>query len=264
MNSLMSFFAAIGRWGLGILFGLGRMGIFFLCTLRGIIYPPGKTPLVIKNIYFIGHKSLFVIIFTGAFSGMVLGLQGYYALSRYGSEGFLGSGVVLSLVRELGPVLTALMIVGRAGSAMCAEIGIMRIDEQIDALRCMSIDPHGYLVLPRLIAALISFPILTHIFDVVGVWGGYAVGVGLLGVNPGAYWDGIYRSLEWLDIWMGIVKSLAFAVLTITISTYKGYYAGVDRGSMGAEDVGEATTSAVVTSSVTVLVADYVITSIML
>ncbi|MGC8720485.1 MAG: MlaE family ABC transporter permease [Thermodesulforhabdaceae bacterium] len=264
MKVLGDIFAAIGRKVLNILFGLGRIGIFFLCALRGIIYPPGKTSLVIKHIYFIGHKSMFVIIFTGAFSGMVLGLQGYYALSKFGSEGFLGSGVVLSLVRELGPVFTALMVVGRAGSAMCAEIGIMRIDEQIDALRCMAIDPYGYLVLPRLIAALVSFPLLTHVFDVVGVWGGYAVGVGLLGVNPGAYWDGIYRSLEWQDIWMGIVKSLIFAVLTTTISTYKGYYAGVDRGSMGAEDVGEATTSAVVTSSVTVLVADYVITSIML
>lgn len=258
------FFGLLGRRVLGIFFSLGRIGIFLMSALRGAVYPPGKTALVIKQIYFIGHKSMFVIIFTGAFSGMVLGLQGYYALSKFGSEGFLGSGVILSLVRELGPVFTALMVVGRAGSAMCAEIGIMRIDEQIDALRCMAIDPHGYLVLPRIIAALIAFPMLTHVFDVVGVWGGYVVGVKLLGVNPGAYWDGIYRSLEWRDIWMGIVKSLVFAVLTITISTYKGYYAGVDRGSRGAEDVSDATTSAVVTSSVTVLVADYIITSIML
>ncbi|MCX7822795.1 MAG: MlaE family lipid ABC transporter permease subunit [Syntrophobacterales bacterium] len=264
MKRLTDTFGFVGRWILGIFVGLGRIGIFFLSTLRGIAYPPSKTGLVIKQIYFIGHKSMFVIIFTGAFSGMVLGLQGYYALSKFGSEGFLGSGVILSLVRELGPVFTALMVVGRACSAMCAEIGIMRIDEQIDALRCMAIDPHGYLVLPRLMAALIAFPLLTHVFDVVGVWGGYAVGVKLLGVNPGAYWDGVYRSLEWQDIWMGIVKSLVFAVLTITISTYKGYYAGVDRGSRGAEDVSEATTSAVVTSSVTVLVADYIITSIML
>lgn len=264
MKKLDDLFSAMGRLILGTFFGLGRIGIFFLCALRGILYPPDKTGLVIKHVYFIGHKSMFVVLFTGAFSGMVLGLQGYYALSKFGSEGFLGSGVVLSLVRELGPVFTALMVVGRAGSAMCAEIGIMRIDEQIDALRCMAIDPYGYLVLPRLIAALLSFPLLTHVFDVVGVWGGYAIGVGLLGVNPGAYWDGIYRSLDWQDIWMGIVKSLVFAVITITISTYKGYYAGVDKGSMGAEDVSEATTSAVVTSSVSVLVADYIITSIML
>lgn len=264
MKILADFFAFIGGRVIGVFSGLGRIGMFFLYTLRGIIYPPGKIHLVIKQIYFIGHKSMFVIIFTGAFSGMVLGLQGYYALSKFGSEGFLGSGVILSLVRELGPVFTALMVVGRAGSAMCAEIGIMRIDEQIDALRCMAIDPHGYLVLPRLIAALIAFPLLTHIFDVVGVWGGYVVGVKLLGVNPGAYWDGIYRSLEWRDIWMGIVKSLVFAAITITISTYKGYYAGVNKGSKGAEGVSEATTSAVVTSSVSVLVTDYVITSIML
>ncbi len=264
MKAGLDILARLGRWMLCVCYSLGRVGLFSLQTLRGVTTPPGKGSLVVKQIYFIGYKSIFVIAFTGAFSGMVLGLQGYYTLSKFGSEGLLGTAVALSLIRELGPVLTALMVTGRAGSAMCAEIGIMRIDEQIDALRSMAIDPHGYLVLPRLVAALICFPLLTSLFDVIGVWGGYAVGVWLLGANPGAYWDGILKSVEWLDVSMGLIKSLVFAVLTIIISTYKGYYAGVDRGSMGAEDVGRATTDAVVVASVAVLVADYVITSVML
>ncbi len=255
---------SLGRSFINILYSLGRIGLFFIFTLRGLFYPPGKFSLVLKQIYFIGHRSIFVIVFTGLFSGMVLGLQGYYTLSKFGSEGLLGVGVALSLIRELGPVLTALMVTGRAGSAMCAEIGIMRIDEQIDALKCMAIDPHGYLVLPRLIASLISFPLLTSIFDAVGIWGGYGVSVWLLGANPGAYWDGIYKSVEWTDVRMGLIKSLTFAVITVIVSTYKGYYAGVDKGSMSAEDVSQATTSAVVVSSVSILIADYVITSIII
>ncbi|HDL89416.1 MAG TPA: ABC transporter permease [Thermodesulforhabdus norvegica] len=256
--------AHLGSWGLGKIFGLGRMGVFLLQAVSGLWKPPGKFLAIVKHIYFIGHRSLFVICFTGAFSGMVLGLQGYYTLSKFGSEGLLGAAVALSLIRELGPVLSALMVTGRAGSAICAEIGIMRIEEQIDALRCMAIDPHGYLVTPRFIAGFVCFPLLTSIFDVIGILGGYAIGVMLLGANPGAYWDGIYKSVAWEDVSMGYVKSLVFALLTIWICTYKGYYAGVDSGSMGPEDVSKATTEAVVLSSVSILVADYVITSIML
>ena len=256
--------AHLGSWGLGKIFGLGRMGVFLLQAVSGLWKPPGKFFAVVKHIYFIGHRSLFVICFTGAFSGMVLGLQGYYTLSKVGSEGVLGAAVALSLIRELGPVLSALMVTGRAGSAICAEIGIMRIEEQIDALRCMAIDPHGYLVTPRFIAGFVCFPLLTSIFDVIGILGGYAIGVMLLGANPGAYWDSIYKSVAWEDVSMGYVKSLVFGLLTIWISTYKGYYAGVDSGSMGPEDVSKATTEAVVLSSVSILVADYVITSIML
>jgi phospholipid/cholesterol/gamma-HCH transport system permease protein len=244
--------------------GLGRFGIFLLHLLRGIGRPPGKFRPLLKQIQFIGSKSLFVISFIAAFTGMVLGLQGYYTLSKFGSEGLLGSAVALSLIRELGPVLGALMVTGRAGSAMCAEIGIMRIDEQIDALECMAIDPFSYLITPKLLAAVITLPLLTAMFDVVGILGGHLIGVDLLGINEGAYWEGLKKSVEWRDVYMGIVKSLCFAVLMIWICTYKGYYAGVDQGSFGPEDVSRATTEAVVLSSVAILVADYVATSLLL
>jgi phospholipid/cholesterol/gamma-HCH transport system permease protein len=261
---MLGWIETLGCFGLRQLASLGRMGIFLLRMLAAIAYPPGKFRPLLKQIQFIGSKSLFVISFVAAFAGMVLGLQGYYTLSKFGSEGLLGSAVALSLIRELGPVLAALMVTGRAGSAMCAEIGIMRIDEQIDALECMAINPYSYLIVPKLMAALVALPLLTAIFDVVGIMGGYLTGVQLLGVNAGAYWQGIETSVEWQDVYMGIVKSLCFAVLIIWISTYKGYYAGVDEGSFGPEEVSTATTDAVVLSSVAVLVADYVATSLLI
>jgi len=255
---------SLGAWTLDQLGGLGRLGIYFVYMLRGIPRPACKFWFVVKQIQFIGTKSLFVIGFTAGFTGMVLGLQGYYTLSKFGSESMLGSAVALSLIRELGPALTALMVTGRAGSAMCAEMGIMRIDEQIDALECMAIDPYSYLIVPKFLACLIALPLLTAFFDVVGMMGGYVIGVELLNVNPGSYMEGIRHSVVWADVHMGIVKSLCFAVLIIWISTYKGFYAGVDEGNYGPEQVSRATTNAVVASSVCVLVCDYVITSVLL
>lgn len=243
---------------------LGRAGMFFIHTIRGLFRPPGKFWPTVKQIYFIGTKSFFVIGFTAAFAGMVLGLQGYYTLSKFGSEGLLGSAVALTLIRELGPVLSALMVTGRAGSAMCAEIGIMRIEEQIDALECMAIDPHAYLISPKLLACLIALPLLTSFFDVVGIIGGYAIGVDLLGISSGIYMNGVESSVEWKDVYMGIIKSLCFAVILIWISTYKGFYAGIDEGKFGPEEVGKATTNAVVLASVSILVCDYAVTSILL
>jgi phospholipid/cholesterol/gamma-HCH transport system permease protein len=243
---------------------LGRMGLFFIYMIRGILRPPGKFRSVVKQIHFIGTKSFFVIGFTAAFTGMVLGLQGYYTLAKFGSEGLLGSGVALSLIRELGPVLSALMVTGRAGSAMVAEIGIMRIDEQIDALECMAIDPYAYLISPKFLASLVCLPLLTAYFDVVGIFGGYVIGVDLLGVSPGAYLSGVEKSVVWKDVYMGIVKSICFAVLMVWICTYKGFYTGVDEGNFGPEQVSRATTDAVVLSSVSILAMDYVVTSILL
>lgn len=243
---------------------LGRLGLFLGRMLAGITRPPGKFLSVVKQIQFIGTRSFLVIGFTAIFTGMVLALQGYYALASVGSEGWLGKAVSLSLIRELGPVLTALMVTGRAGSAMCAEIGIMRIDEQIDAIECMAIDPHSYLITPRLLAALIALPLLTAFCDVVGIIGGYLVGVNLLGVNAGAYLDSMESSVVWKDVYMGIVKSICFGVLIIWICTYKGYYAGVDENNFGPEQVSRATTNAVVLSSISILVCDYVVTSVLL
>lgn len=255
---------SFGAFALDRLAHLGRMGVFLVYIIRGIARPPGKFRAVVKQVHFIGTKSFFVIGFTAAFTGMVLGLQGYYTLAKFGSEGLLGSGVALSLIRELGPVLSALMVTGRAGSAMCAEIGIMRIDEQLDALECMAIDPYAYLITPKLLAGLICLPLLTAFCDVVGILGGYLIGVDLLGVSPGAYMDGIYKSVVWKDVYMGVVKSLCFAVLMIWICTYKGYYAGIDEGNFGPEEVSRATTNAVVLSSVAILAGDYVVTSVLL
>ncbi len=235
---------SLGAYALSRVFSAGRLGLFFIYALRGIIRPPGKFWPTLKQIQFIGSKSFAVIGFTAAFTGMVLALQGYHTLSRFGSEGWLGSAVGLSLVRELGPVLSALMVTGRAGSAIAAEIGIMRIEEQIDALECMAIDPFAYLVTPRLIASVISLPLLVSFCDLVGILGGYLVGVGLLGVSGGAFWDGLTSSVDWSDLSMGLVKSACFSVIIAWVCTYKGFYAGVDEGSFGPEQVGRATTDA--------------------
>ncbi len=256
--------SAIGRYGINLVQELGRMGLFFYYSFLGIFKPPGKFFSTIKQVHFIGNKSMAVVSFTAAFSGMVLGLQGYYTLSKFGSEGLLGSAVALSLIRELGPVLTALMVTGRAGSAICAEIGIMRIEEQIEALECMAIDPYSYIIAPKVLGCIIAVPLLTAIFDIVGMLGGYGVGVGLMGVNPGAFIWGMKNSVLNQDVWMGVVKSFFFAVLIIWICCYKGFWAGTRRGSFGAEGVSKATTEAVVLSSVMVLVCDYIITSLML
>lgn len=264
MHWIPGLIQSLGARGIKHVLSLGRLGVFLLYTLRGLFIPPGKLRPIIKQIEFIGSRSFIVIGFTATFTGMVLGLQGYYTLTRFGAEGFLGSAVALGLIRELGPVLTALMVTGRAGSAITAELGIMRIEEQIDALECMAIDPYSYLITPKFVACLIALPLLAAFCDVVGILGGYVVGVELLGVSRGAFWAGIYSSVLWKDVYMGIIKSVCFSVLIIWICTYKGFYAGMDQGSFGPEQVSHATTNAVVISSISVLVCDYIITSILI
>jgi phospholipid/cholesterol/gamma-HCH transport system permease protein len=262
---MLRFFEKIGDDFLYYLDQAGRMGVFLFYCLISAVKPPYKIAPVVRQVHFIGARSIFVILFTGLFTGMVLALQGYYSLRKFGAEGFLGSAVALSLIRELGPVLAALMVIGRAGSAICAEIGIMRNSEQIDALECMAIDPHKYLIVPKIIAGIISLPLLTFVFDVVGIFGGYLVGVGLFRVNEGAFFHGMYSSVEWQDIHMGIIKSLVFGLLIIWISTSKGFFLHHERsGGFGAEGVSRTTTNAVVLSSVTILVWDYLITAILL
>jgi len=256
---MISLLEKIGAWTLSMLAELGRMLNFILYTTYICLAAPGHPRHVLKQISFIGARSSFVVILTAAFTGMVLALQGYYTLTKFGSEGMLGVAVSLSLIRELGPVLSALMVTGRAGSAITAEIGIMRITEQIDALETMALDPFKYLVSPKLVASVLALPLLCAIFDVVGIWGGYLVGVKLLGVNPGAYFGEMERSVVWKDVYSGMIKSLSFGVIIAWICCYKGYYTG-----HGAEGVSRATTSAVVTSSVLILVWDYFITSVLL
>jgi phospholipid/cholesterol/gamma-HCH transport system permease protein len=250
---------AIGRLTIEWVRGLGRMGWFILYSLYMIARSPGSPTYILKQMRFIGTKSLFVIVLTAAFTGMVLGLQGYYSLAKFGSEGMLGTAVALSLIRELGPVLSALMVTGRAGSAITAEIGIMRISEQIDALETMALDPFKYLITPKFVAAMISLPLLCAIFDVVGIYGGWLVGVKLLGVNPGAYFYEMEKSVVWRDVSSGMVKSFSFGVIIAWIGCYKGYFSG-----HGAEGVSRATTESVVLTSVIILVWDYFLTSILL
>ncbi len=256
--------AALGRMVIFPVQKMGSVAIFFFKSLILIFSYPFQFSKIIQQIYFIGMKSLLVICLTGAFTGMVLGLQGYYTLSQFGSEGLLGAAVALTLIRELGPVLTAIMVIGRAGSAMAAEIGIMRISEQIDALETMDINPIRFLVSPRLAAAVISFPLLTAIFDTVGIFGGYLTGSGLLGINPGIYFSRVESSVIMQDVMGGFYKSLVFAIVVSTICCFQGYYTHLQSEGFGAKGVSLSTTSAVVISSVMVLVADYVLTTFLL
>ncbi len=263
-------------WPVGLIIGLGdtvlytvsdlgRMGLFLLASIKGVFRSPFRFRELLKQIRFIGAGSLLVIFFTALSSGMVLGLQGYYSLSKFGAEGWLGSAVSLTIVMELGPILTALMVIGRAGSAMCAEIGIMRNTEQIDALECMAIDPFRFLIAPKMLAALISVPLLTAFFDLVGIGGGYIAGVHLMGVSSGSYVNSMTQSVTNSDIWLGIVKSFAFALLLVWICTGRGYLLRQIRGAgFGAESVSRVTTQAVVLSSIFVLIFDYLITAVML
>jgi len=195
---------------------------------------------------------------------MVLGLQVYHALVTVGAQGALGTLVTLSLVRELGPVLTAIMITARAGSAITAEIGIQRISEQIDALSTMQIDPIRYLVSPRIAASIISFPLLTAFFDLIGIIGGYISGVLILGANAGTYLYRVQASTEMKDLTDGFIKAIVFAAIVSGVCCYQGYFAHMRVDSHGAKAVGMATTSAVVTSCVLILVADYVVTSLLM
>ena len=255
---------ALGRVTLSFVSEMGAMALFMLHGMRHMATSIGQIPKVIRQMYIIGASSFFLIALISLFTGMVLGLQGYYTLTKFGSEGLLGSAVALTLIRELGPVLTAIMITGRAGSAMAAEIGVMRITDQIDALEVMDINSMAYLVSPRITASLIVFPLLTAIFNVIGILGGYVTGVLMLGINEGIYFFRIESSVVWADIVGCFAKSVVFALVVVVVCCYKGYFAHMRRDGMGPEAVSNATTSAVVLSCVLLLVADYVLTSFLL
>ena len=235
---------------------VGRMGQFLIHAVLAALTPPIKIRRTIKQIHFIGWQSMTVIVLTGGFTGMVLALQGFHSLKRVGSEAFLGPLVALSLIRELGPVIAALMVTGRAGSAITAEIGVMRISDQIDAIELMGLNPMRYLVVPNLIAAIISMPLLAIIFDLVGIYGGYLVGVKILGLSTGTYFGEITTYLDLEDIVGGLYKALSFGVILAWICCFKGYYT-----YFGAEGVSRSTTEAVVLTSVLILVWDYFMTA---
>ncbi len=256
--------ASIGHWTLTRVRGLGDFALFVGASLGASFSTRRLTGRVVRSVYEQGFRCLPVILIVGLFTGLVLGLQGYYVLNRFGSEGLLGTLVSLSLVREMAPVLAALMLVGQAGSSLAAELGIQRNSEQIVALETMGVSSRGYLVTPRLLAALFVFPMQTALFAGVGLWGGSLSGSLLLGVEPWLYWSAVERAVESKDVRECLLKAVTFGLLTISICAYCGFHAHRSGRSTGARAVSTATTKAVVISCISVLAADYVITSFLL
>jgi len=251
----------LGRQTLQVISGFGDFALFTGRSFRSVAHARRLGRRVIRSLYEQGTVCLPVILIVGIFTGLVLGLQGYHVLNRFGSEGLLGALVSLSLVREMAPVLAALMLVGQAGSALAAELGMQRNTEQIVALETMGVNSHGYLVAPRLIAALVAFPIQTALFVVVGLWGGALSGSLLLGVDSGLYWSSVERAVEVRDLRECFVKAALFGLLSVSICAHQGFHADRNRSATGARAVSAATTRAVVISSIAILVADYVISS---
>lgn len=253
----------LGRSGLDV---VGEFGDFALFTGRSLLAAIGSRKLgrrIMRALYEQGIRCLPVIIIVGVFTGLVLGLQGYYVLNRFGSTSLLGDLVSLTLVRELGPVLAALMLVGQAGSALAAELGIQRNSEQIDALETMGASPLAYLVAPRLIAALLSFPIQTTFFTLVGLVGGWISGTVVLALQGNVYWSAVFRAVEPADVRECLLKAVVFGLLTTAICAHNGYNTHRRRRASGARAVSASTTRAVVLSSISVLAADYLITSLL-
>jgi len=245
----------LGRTTLESVSGVGTFGILFGQALALVMRRPFRVQLFFKQMEFIGNKSLGVVILTGMFTGMVLTFQTYRSLRDFGSESIVGGLVAVAMVRELGPVLSALMVNARAGSAIAAELGTMRVTEQIDALFALAVNPVQYLVTPRVLAGFIMVPMLTAVSDMTGIVGGYLVGVILLGVDPGIYFAKVIDFVSLSDIVQGTVKAATFGTILAQVAAYKGYYT-----SGGAEGVGRATTEAVVVSAVLILFSDYLIT----
>jgi phospholipid/cholesterol/gamma-HCH transport system permease protein len=250
----------LGRWGLGVFERLGRGHIFLLQVLLALPAAVARLPLLVREMWSTGVRSLLIIVVSGLFVGMVLALQGYNTLVDFGAEESLGVVVALSLVRELGPVISALLFAGRAGSALTAEIGLMKATEQLDGMEMMAVDPLRYVVAPRFLAGTLAMPLLAAIFTAVGVVGGYFVGVGLLGVDDGAFWSQMQDKVEFGDdIVNGVViKSLVFGILVTWIAVFEGYDAVPT-----SEGVSAATTRTVVNASLAVLGSDFVLTALM-
>lgn len=248
----------LGRACVALTGELGRATLFLAGAIASTSRRPLRGRLIVEQLHFIGNRSLGIIALTSAFTGLVLTLQGYYALSRFGAEGMVGSLVALSLIRELAPVLGALMITARAGSAIAATLGNMRVTEQIDALKTMAIDPFGYLVAPRLIAALLAGPMLVAMFILTGLGVSRLFAVRVLRLDGGAFAHSITSSIETADVVEGLTKALVFSLVMVWIATYRGYQA-----SGGAQGVGQATTRAVVETSVLVLALDYILTALL-
>lgn len=255
----MSPLRALGRAGLSFFERLGRGHIFLLYTLGGLPATLYRWRLLTSQVFALGVLSLVIIAVSGLFVGMVLGLQGYNTLVDFGAEESLGILLALSLVRELGPVVSALLFAGRAGSALTAEIGLMKTTEQLAAMEMMAVDPLHRVVAPRLLAGILAMPLLAAIFSAVGVYGGYFVGVGLLGVDEGAFWSQMQSAVDFHDdILNGVIKSFVFGIAVTWIAVFEGY----DTAPTSA-GISRATTRTVVNSSLAVLGLDFVLTALM-
>lgn len=237
---------------------IGRLTIFAGTSVRRLSHRPFRLVEMIVQLEFVGARSVVVVVLSSVFTGLVLALQGYHVLVRFGSEDLVGSLVTLSLTRELAPVLTAVMVTARAGSAMAATIGNMAVSEQIDALKSLAVDPVQYLVGPRLVATVLAMPLLTGLFSLAGIAAAYLFGVGVLGLDGLAFMSNVRRSTEWSDVSIGLWKALVFGALIAWLSTFRGYHT-----SGGARGVGLATTRAVVDSTVLILCGDYVMTALL-
>jgi phospholipid/cholesterol/gamma-HCH transport system permease protein len=249
---------SLGQWGLGMLSALGRAGMVLLWSLWGI---PARRdfPLLVRQIYQVGVLSLVIIVLSAFAVGAVLALQGYTQLSRFGAEEAIGVGLALVLLRELGPVVTGLLFAGRAGSAMTAEIGLMKATDQLSGLEMMGVDPMRRIVAPRLWAGFICMPLLALIFSSVAIWGGAMVAVDWLGVDSVSYWAGMQDGVDmWEDVIKGTIKAFVFALVVTWIAVFQGYDAHPT-----AEGISTATTRTVVFSSVAVLAIDFVLTLVM-
>ncbi len=256
---MLEWLRGLGQSGLGFFERLGRGHLLFYYILGGVPSVLVRVSLLIQQIYSVGVLSLLIILVSGLFVGMVLGLQGYNTLVDFGAEESLGTVVALTLVRELGPVVTALLFAGRAGSALTAEIGLMKATEQLSGMEMMAVDPIKRVLSPRFLAGFISMPLLAAIFSAVGVMGGYFVGVGLLGVDEGAYWSQMQSSVDLHeDVYNGVIKSIVFGVVASWIAIFEGYDA-----MPTSEGVSRATTRTVVHTSLAVLGLDFILTALM-
>ena len=252
---MIAFLASLGAAFLGFLAAVGELALFAGRALAAGVAPPYYPRLILRQVVSIGYYSLPVVGLTALFTGMVLALQSYTGFSRFNAESAVATVVVLSVTRELGPVITGLMVAGRVGAAMAAEIGTMRVTEQIDALTTLSTDPLRYLVLPRLLAGLVTMPALVLVADIIGVFGGFIVGVYKLNFNPSSYLTQTEQYLETMDVVSGLVKAAVFGFLVALMGCYHGY-----RSRGGAEGVGQATTYAVVSASILILLFNYFLT----
>jgi phospholipid/cholesterol/gamma-HCH transport system permease protein len=240
----------------GAIEGLGSVTLFLLRLLSNTPRALLRFELIGRQIFNSGALSLVTIMLSGLFVGMVLGLQGYQLLRNFGSEDSLGTAAAIGLLRELGPVITALLFAGRAGTALASEIGLMRATDQLSAMEMMAVDPIRYVVVPRFLGGVIAMPMLSLIFSVIGLYGAQLVGVQLMGVDSGSFWSQMQATVVLRDISQGLVKSVSFGIACSLIAVYQGYYAAPT-----AEGVGLATTRTVVTSAVVVLFLDYLLTS---